>query len=182
MRVTYMISLNYSLPVKSSDLLHAYTFGRNSRNAAQTLTFPPYPSRKFRLAGRLLRRARRVHIRGPLRGSCIAGRTIYPETWRRLPLPRVPAAAASDFLGSLRNLRAARRARSPDRHPARSGRCVRGAAGRSLALDAFSDIAGDGDRAFRLAVSEDERERHLDIKLPPALVRRARQASGARRA
>ena len=49
MRVTYMISLNHSLPVKSSDLLHAYTFGRNSRNAAQTLTFPPYPSRKFRL-------------------------------------------------------------------------------------------------------------------------------------
>jgi hypothetical protein len=52
MRVTYMTRLNHGAAAKIKDLLHAYIFGTDSRNAPQTPTFPPYPSRKFRLTGR----------------------------------------------------------------------------------------------------------------------------------
>ena len=41
MRVTYMISLNHGLKLKSGHRLHAYNPGANPRNPAQTLAFPP---------------------------------------------------------------------------------------------------------------------------------------------
>src|SRR5208283_712158 len=61
MRVTYMISLNHDLKLKSSTILHAYKIATNPRKPAQILTTPPYPSRKFGLRHRQTKGAANGH-------------------------------------------------------------------------------------------------------------------------